>query len=415
MKLCGNVVEIECKPQEEKEFKIYLVNNFPQEDKETESLVVENLGLLRGEEFIQLWDEHNVSEGGNKIRLKPKKKYKINGKFTGASIGQLKVPVLATFYHEGQSQVVDDKHKTSRMVLEILFKVQDDEVKSLQPAAPYVPPERSAQHWRGRETVRGQPLSGPGSGKQTAGNCLEIKLPLGRHEISGCRRRVIEGRLEECGSSAAEEKELRRCQELTTKELSMENYGEKWELLLHCERHKEEKDIRQFDMSGEQLHIDKLATRGTLALDVPGLLEGKPSLIKGDKLFITSDKAKEYEGIVHSVGKTRVLLGFSPEIIPRVKDFTFWFIRFKVSPYTYDTMQRAVKLCQQSNLGKFLFPQSSDLPIGTQNDVVLRYYDEQVSDNPEQRQAVTAIVTGRSGRVPYLVGFSVVLCWFNQL
>ena len=404
----AGLVEIDCKPQEEKEFKIILKNIAPssmEELTEGGGLIVEDLGLLRGEEVVKLEDDHDLTKEtavAYKIRLKPQKRYKVHGKFTGASIGQLKVPVLVSFYHETRSEKVEDKFKLSRMVVEILFKVQDDEVRALLPRVPYQPVETPSRPWRGRETIRGRPLPKPVSNQAGTGDSLEVKLPLGSYPISGVRRRVIEGRLEKPGSSPAEKEELKKCLEVTSKDLDIENYADRWELLLHSERQQEEKDIRQFDMTGQKLKIDKLT--GLLALDVPGLQEGRPSLIKGDKLFLTHDEEKEYEGYVHTVGKTRVFLGFSNQIIPRVKDEgIYWSVRFHVSTYSWNHMHRAVKLCQQSNLSKLLFPVAADLPLGGRTDVVLRYYDDQVKDNPEQREAVTAIVTGRSGRVPYLV------------
>ena len=63
-----------------------------------------------------------------------------------------------------------------------------------------------------------------------------------------------------------------------------------------------------------------------LSLEVPGLAENRPSVLKGDRIYIRvygSDKSqepekKEYEGIVHEVENTRILVGFSPELRKRL-------------------------------------------------------------------------------------------------
>ena len=403
----AGLVEVICKPHQMKEFKICLKNNSPNtlaELSENGGLIIEDLGLLRGEEVVELTDEHNLSQPSQetKIRLKPQKRYKVNGKFTGASIGQIKVPVMVTFYHESRSERVGESYRPARMVVEILFKVQDDEVRSLLPEVTFKPVEASTNQWMGRKTIRGRPLPKPVPGSTGAGDSLEVKLPLGDNRISGVRVRAIEGRLERPGSTPGEVEEVKKCLEITSKELSIENYADKWDFLLHCERVQEEKDIRRFDMEGKKLLIDKMD--GLLALEVPGLLEGRPSLIKGDKVFLTLDFNTEFEGIVHRVEKTRVFLGVSHQIRPKVKDESvLWKVRFHVSPHSWNNMHRAVKLSQQSNLNKILFPAISDLPLLGGNELELSYYDDKVANNPEQVQAVTAIVAGRSGRVPYLV------------
>ena len=343
-------------------------------------------------------DEFHLCECvGTKIRLRPHKKYVINGKFTGSSIGQLKVPVMVTFYHETRSEVIGDRYRPSNMAVELLFRVEDEEVRSLVPRLAYQPVEASDK-WKCREMIRGKPPPRPDPRRDEPGDSLEVKLPLGLHPPSDQRRKVIEGRLERCGK---EVEELERCQEIVRNPLAMDNYGDRWQFLLHCERVQEERDIRQFDMSGVQLKIDK--TTGLLALDVPGLLEGRPSLIKGDKIFLTCDKIKEYEGFVHTVGRTRVFLGFSDQILPHVKDEAHWFVRFHASSFSWDNMHRAVRLCVQHNLRTFLFPRATDLPLGEAGDIPLDFCDPKVGNNPEQRAAVSAIVAGRSGRVPYLV------------
>ena len=401
----SGLVEITCRPQEVKEFRLQLKNNAPnthEELSEAAGLIVTNVGVLRGEEVVQLSDEYSITESGEaKIRLKPTKKYKVNAKFQGAGIGQMTVPFMATFYHETRSEKVGNRIRNSSMVLEVLFKVEDDQVRALIPRSVYQQPEAPRDKWVGRETVFGRQLPKPDKNGAGVGDALEVKLPLGTHRLSGARRRVIEGRMEKCGASAGDVAEFKKCEELLKADLSMENYGDRWEFLLHCERHQEDKDIRQFDMSGVQLKIDR--TSGLMALEMPGLLEGRPSLVKGDKLYLSNDKVKEYEGFVHSLGKTRVYLGLDQSIVRHVRNETFWYVRFHASPYSWDNMHRAVKLCVGSNLNKFLFPKAADLPLKEREDLVLHYNDDLVSNNPEQRAAVSAIVAGRSGRAPYLV------------
>ena len=69
-----------------------------------------------------------------------------------------------------------------------------------------------------------------------------------------------------------------------------------------------------------------------LQLDIPGLAEKRPSVLRGDKIYATvsadttlniespskgSKAIQEYEGVVHEVQETKVLLGFSDKLMRR--------------------------------------------------------------------------------------------------
>ena len=69
-----------------------------------------------------------------------------------------------------------------------------------------------------------------------------------------------------------------------------------------------------------------------LQLDIPGLAEKRPSVLRGDKIYATvstdttlniespsksSRTIQEYEGVVHEVQETKVLLGFSDKLMRR--------------------------------------------------------------------------------------------------
>ena len=68
-----------------------------------------------------------------------------------------------------------------------------------------------------------------------------------------------------------------------------------------------------------------------LQLEIPGLAEKRPSVLRGDKIYVTvatdstldvdnpslDKNLREYEGFVHEVEETRVLLGFSDKLMRR--------------------------------------------------------------------------------------------------
>jgi hypothetical protein len=79
---------------------------------------------------------------------------------------------------------------------------------------------------------------------------------------------------------------------------------ERFQLMLHCEQFQEQRDVRHFDMAGVELRLEP--SSGLLVLEVAGLQEGRPRVLRGDKLYLreaSSNRMVEYEAFVHQVGR----------------------------------------------------------------------------------------------------------------
>lgn len=77
-------------------------------------------------------------------------------------------------------------------------------------------------------------------------------------------------------------------------------------MLLHLEELQQEVDVRSYDMQAAELFRS-----GTfIGLKVPGLAEARPSVLRGDALYVTradgSNGGKEWQGIVHHVRQEEV-------------------------------------------------------------------------------------------------------------
>ena len=74
-------------------------------------------------------------------------------------------------------------------------------------------------------------------------------------------------------------------------------------------------DIEKYQMQSAKLESET----PYLTLEVPGLAENRPSLVRGDHLFVqklaangtVENKNIKYEGFVHKVGLNKVFLRFS--------------------------------------------------------------------------------------------------------
>lgn len=79
-------------------------------------------------------------------------------------------------------------------------------------------------------------------------------------------------------------------------------------MLLHLEELQQEVDVRTYDMTG--VSMEPSPSRTLLWLEVPGLAEARPSVLRGDLLYVArADGAlgnKEWQGYVHMVERDKV-------------------------------------------------------------------------------------------------------------
>uniref|UniRef100_A0A670YM73 RNA helicase n=1 Tax=Pseudonaja textilis TaxID=8673 RepID=A0A670YM73_PSETE len=101
--------------------------------------------------------------------------------------------------------------------------------------------------------------------------------------------------------------------------LQFGNYSEKFCLLLHLEEIQMEVDIHRYDMQNVSMFTDKY-NKKLLVLKAPGVAENRPSVLKGDHLFVIPAEGQPkynvpfYKGYVHAVELDQVKLGFSENL-----------------------------------------------------------------------------------------------------
>uniref|UniRef100_A0A8D1Q2J5 RNA helicase n=1 Tax=Sus scrofa TaxID=9823 RepID=A0A8D1Q2J5_PIG len=106
--------------------------------------------------------------------------------------------------------------------------------------------------------------------------------------------------------------------------LKWRNYEVKLRLLLHLEELQMEHDIRHYDLESVPMTWDPIDQNPRLlTLEVPGVAESRPSVLRGDHLFavLSSETHQEdavtYKGFVHRVELDRVKLSFSARLYDR--------------------------------------------------------------------------------------------------
>lgn len=141
-------------------------------------------------------------------------------------------------------------------------------------------------------------------------------------------------------------------------------------------------------------------------LYVPGLIEGKPRLLVGDKLLLCNLEGEEvwHEGIVHVVDFQEVVLRINTKFKLR-KSGDPVNVRFQINRMPWRRRQQAVTLVD--NQSRLLFPNAQDaarLHRPTAADMeAFGFEDPWLTDNYEQKSVVTAIVNSPPGSVPFIV------------
>uniref|UniRef100_A0A3B4AAZ7 RNA helicase n=1 Tax=Periophthalmus magnuspinnatus TaxID=409849 RepID=A0A3B4AAZ7_9GOBI len=192
--------------------------------------------------------------------------------------------------------------------------------------------------------------------------------------------------------------------------LSINNYKEKLQLLLHLEEYQMERDIRRYNVPNDNLQEVTMQrdsfNEELLVLKITA--ENRPTLQRGDQLLVypVGEIKKKYRGYVHSVQLDSVKLGFSKELLDIfVKGMTFH-IEFTVNRLNLRTQHRATEFAVRSGLAAVLFPLAPTSPLNFcffLKPLLYRLFDRKLGKNPEQYRAVQHIVAGSSKPAPYLL------------
>ncbi|KAG0250982.1 Helicase MOV-10 [Actinomortierella ambigua] len=169
-------------------------------------------------------------------------------------------------------------------------------------------------------------------------------------------------------------------------------------------------DIREYDISGA-----KLAQTGgkRYFLDVPGLAEARPSVIRTDSITVSPSNdptlaSKAFQGQVIEVHKRAVLIEFHPSFNDVYRESQRFDVRFSFNRQPFRRMHAAIN---NSSTLRFAFPVSgsspkvsdSDFALARQTADRLRCFDGTLSTNSEQKLAVHIIANRLHGSTPFVL------------
>jgi helicase MOV-10 len=129
-------------------------------------------------------------------------------------------------------------------------------------------------------------------------------------------------------------------------------------LLVELEELQQHIDITRYSMRGVELEV---SGRRYLALQVPGLAENRPSVLKGDALYVrpheSPDSDTEFQGFVHEVRREEVLLRFNAGFHQIHINGRKWDVRFSIKRSTFVFLHEALSLLQEGRTrGEMVLP-----------------------------------------------------------
>ncbi|NWQ59485.1 SDE3 helicase, partial [Neopipo cinnamomea] len=330
-------------------------------------------------------DQQGVTQGQSLV-LHPGGTYPIQVRCLTSSNGHFPAVLVFEFTKEP-----DEPFSISRYIAAV---AQSQLAKDLGPSAPYQPYQDSLQRPVTIITEEGIP---PDSSLK---NELEREIPLDSYQYpKNLKDTILLGPNTNASSNWA------AMSSLLEAPLEADNYQEKFQLLLHLEEIQMEVDIRRYDMKD----VTMVQDRGLLVLNVPGVAENRPSVLRGDHLFVHLSSERDcspliqYKGYVHSVELEKVKLGFSRKMLSKFVNNLKFDVTFTFSRLPLQVQHRAVVLARRHGLSSLLFPSASCHMSLFPGPFQPRWFDRKLQANKEQCRAVTHIVTGMSRPAPYLI------------
>ncbi|OWF53196.1 putative helicase MOV-10 isoform X2 [Mizuhopecten yessoensis] len=352
--------------------------------------------MLKRIRVFTLYDEKDVTEHQNKVTILPDSIYKVRITAMAKNVGNYHTPLGFHFNLDGQEfHIVRFIHARCKSAI-------TDQVKS---SKPYKRPPRHSWRREAAEIVEGFPLP------KWSGDNLPKKIALERYRIPDSLRKIINHGLKVNLDKYSEidRSELSSLRSVLEKPLSWESYDKRFSAMNHFEETQMEVDIRKYDMEAVTMRAYQ-NNRRLLMLEVPGLSENRPSVLRGDWLYVRictegSTADREYQGYVHEVRQNEVALGFNKKLMDQYVKGLKFNVRFVFNRLPLRLQHRACSLAKDEGLEDFLFPTERTICSRNMNilPLPLMLYNKDLENNDEQKKAIHNILSGISRPAPYLV------------
>lgn len=187
-----------------------------------------------------------------------------------------------------------------------------------------------------------------------------------------------------------------------------DNYADYFHTLLYLDEYMAIQKMENYNMVNVPLEI---VSDTRMQLQVPGLAERRPSVLKGDLIYLRVSLGKgeweriQYEGIVAEVGDSFIRIGgFDSELMERLEENPNlqFDVHFTLNRFPLYVMHRAINLLVEEGMFHVVFPQDVTFPLLPIQGGI-EFINPLIRTNPEQQEAVTNILLGTSRPSPYII------------
>ncbi|XP_073950625.1 putative helicase MOV-10 isoform X2 [Choristoneura fumiferana] len=366
------------KPHQQVTFSFSVDNDMKNED-----LIVVGIQLAHPQPQFEM--NHSEYEFGKPVHILKAKSFikpGIEVKFLGGDVGQYEMPLMFTFYRES------DK-KNFVFVREMVVSVQTYKTEKWSAKSPY-----SNSDWNHAEKFIVSTDHVPFNSLYKIPPLLKKLLPHGLEEDA----------LEKIKETTEVKLQLRKVMIATRaifdKGITPENYMLYFHHLLWWEEIICRINLRKYNMFGVSLE-----QKGKIyLLEVPGLAENRPSLLRGDKVYIMPHGSNEvlFEAVIKDMEDSVIHIAnidekFSAYYGPEA----LFDVRFLMSRVPHERAHTAVAHVFERRQLPRLFPQPHNKRVELKP--IYTWYNPLIQSNEEQRSAVQHILSKSSQRAPYMV------------
>ncbi|XP_063597696.1 putative helicase mov-10-B.1 [Penaeus indicus] len=357
------------------------------------SVLLANTSLLHECDAICLVDEHGVTRNERYIRLLPGVDYIVECQIQLDDVGVEQVPIAFHLHHEynkkdffivrtlqanGVDQIALESSPTS------LYKRNTPTYNVIRDFEGYVP---------------GIPVI------DDSNDALPKCLPIYDYKYEESLKKIVESKFVLKKIPVPLRHEAKKIKDMLAYGLHEKSHQDWFKVLLWMEEMQMEIDITYYNMKDAKLKEvspQEYSKVRCVELKVPGLAEKRPSVLRGDNVYITDDsEARGYVGCVHQVNEKSIYIALSSEFMHDFIDGKKVDVAFSFSRHCLKLCHRALDLAEEFKMMHFIFPKPSRILVNPAQDILL--FNRKLEENNEQLEAVRNIISGASKPAPYIV------------
>ena len=372
---------------------LVIKNGHPKDQQQKLGLMLRSVDFLKSDTNFQLTDECGLTQQKEKgVLICNGDEFPIHIDLVNKQLGQAKLILLLFF--------TKDDHRTTLLMFakEILVQVTDAEVDQLQPIAPY-----QKQTWTSLWHSTSTPVPGVALPYQGPSDVLRsTRSDLQKYGMDKDTELLLSHGLKPFHGITLAQNQKRHHFLDILQEKTVHNHVARLTLLIQAEECQMKVDVKSYDLVQVPVRYAK-GSKSLLKIDVPGLAENRPSVLKGDQICtILGDRL--YNGVVHAVQQSSIHVGFHKSLLNQFINGMKLNIRFSVNPYPWKVMYRALLLLSDSPDGlQRIHPVQDRDPLAPAQMNCLSFFNRKIESNTEQQTAVIQILNGGMKGIPYII------------